>query len=442
MGAMGADETPVQAVSRWRQPLEAVMKRILKDYQGTEPQVRDGMESGMRRLFEKPYEVEIAAMMGWKALAVEDAQRIVFFPRMSDMEVYVKAFQLDTPEATKRKEQLMKFKLLSVFYTLHRHDGGLAERFMHFGGLLSLVSLLGEENRVIQSQAIELLHDFLAPHMAMQPASSGRQAHLQHHVFLCLSSGKLWQYCGLILSEPGEVFPKSYSSSIQLLAAAIGWLRPQTGHEVAEATVPPEVKGAMTALQRCAKGSTPLAPEMRQVAEELLEELADLPTIRSDPMSGEALKKCQSNLFDPAMQKREDAAHAWQTLKLLGNEAVSAKLLWPAETIYRMALEEGGDVLPEAEASILHSNRALVLLKAGHFEDAAAAAEEALQLNGHNSKAAFRQAQALMELGSAAALQAAERAHRLEPKDAKVFQLLEKAQAKWGQSKTDLEGMD
>jgi len=95
-----------------------------------------------------------------------------------------------------------------------------------------------------------------------------------------------------------EVFPKSYSSSIQLLAAAIGWLRPQTGHEVAEAgtsdypkipqvleklptfepcwhmlalhhqmfvpfshqaTVPPEVKGAMTALQRCAKGSTPLA---------------------------------------------------------------------------------------------------------------------------------------------------------------------------------------
>lgn len=87
------------------------------------------------------------------------------------------------------------------------------------------------------------------------------------------------------------------------------------------------------------------------------------------------------------MQKREDAAHAWQTLKLLGNEAVSAQLLWPAETIYRMALEEGGDVLPEAEASILHSNRALVLLKAGHLEDAAAAAEEALQLNGHNSKA-------------------------------------------------------
>jgi hypothetical protein len=44
--------------------------------------------------------------------------------------------------------------------------------------------------------------------------------------------------------------------------------------------------------------------------------------------------------------------------------------------------------------SLSVSCEALVLLKAGHFEDAAAAAEEALQLNGHNSKAAFRQAQA------------------------------------------------
>jgi len=418
------------------------MKRILKDYQGTEPQVRDGMESGMRRLFEKPYYEEIAVMMGWKFLALEDAQRIVFFPRMSDMEVYVKAFELETPASTKRKEQLMKFKLLSVFYTLHRHDGGLAERFMHFGGLLSLVSLLGEENRVIQSQAIELLHDFLAPHMTLQPASSGRQAHLQHHVFLCLSSGKLWQHCGQILSEPGEVFPKSYTSSIQLLASAVGWLRPQTGHTVPEATVPPEAKGAIAGLQSCTKGGNSLAPEMRAVAQDLMEELADMPTIRSDPMSGEALKKCQSSLFDPAMQQREDAAHAWQTLKLLGNEAVSAQLWWPAEAIYRIALEEGGDVLPEAEASILNSNRALVLLKAGHFQEAADAADEAIQLNGYNSKAAFRQAQALMELGSSAALQAAERAQQLEPKDAKVLELLEKAKGKWGGAQTDLEGMD
>ena len=35
-----------------------------------------------------------------------------------------------------------------------------------------------------------------------------------------------------------------------------------------------------------------------------------------------------------------------------------------------------------------------MLLKAGHFQEAADAADEAIQLNGYNSKAAFRQAQA------------------------------------------------
>lgn len=415
------------------------MRRILKDYQGTEPQVRDGMESGMRRLFEKPYDAEIMAMMGWKPLSLEDAQRIIFFPRMSDMEVYVKAFQLETPEATKRKEQLMKFKLLSVFYTLHRHDGGLAERFMHFGGLLSLVSLLGEENHVIQSQAIELLTDFLEPQMAMQPASSGRQAHLQHHVFLCLSSGPLWRNCAQILAEPGEVFPRSFDSSIRLLAAAIGWLRPQNGQSVPEATVPPEVHEAFQALQRCADGAR-LGPEMRQVAGELLEELANVPTIRSDPLSGDALKKCQNSLFDPTMQRREDEAHAWQTLKLLGSEAVKAQLWWPAEAIYRLALEEGGQVLPDAEASVLNSNRALVLIKAGHFAEAAEAAQAALVLNELNAKAAFRRAQALVELSSPEAFAAAKRAQELEPKDKMVLELLQKAEALPGVN--DLNGMD
>lgn len=82
----------------------------------------------------------------------------------------------------------------------------------------------------------------------------------------------------------------------------------------------------------------------------------------SDPLSGDALKKCQNSLFDPTMQRREepqlqsashgyhqmrehpwqifswlqansakqsmsqDEAHAWQTLKLLGSEAVKAQL--------------------------------------------------------------------------------------------------------------------
>eukprot|EP00438_Fugacium_kawagutii_P030455 Skav210852 [mRNA] locus=scaffold2829:160784:163128:- [translate_table: standard] len=49
-------------------------------------------------------------------------------------------------------------------------------------------------------------------------------------------------------------------------------------------------------------------------------------------------------------------------------------------------------------------DKALVLLKAGHYEDAAAAAEEALQLNSQNSKAAFRQAQATGHSGGGCGL--------------------------------------
>lgn len=44
-----------------------------------------------------------------------------------------------------------------------------------------------------------------------------------------LESAKPWQN--------HQVFPKSYTSSIQLLASAIGWLRPQTGHTVPEAQI-------------------------------------------------------------------------------------------------------------------------------------------------------------------------------------------------------------
>ncbi|CAK9100447.1 Hypothetical protein SCF082_LOCUS47006 [Durusdinium trenchii] len=124
------------------------------------------------------------------------------------------------------------------------------------------------ENHVIQSQAIELLTDFLEPQMAMQPASSGRQARESELrtalAELCADPRRAWR-------GRAAVFPRSFDSSIRLLAAAIGWLRPQNGQSVPEATVPPEVHEAFQALQRCADGAR-LGPEMRQVAGELLEE--------------------------------------------------------------------------------------------------------------------------------------------------------------------------
>merc|ERR1719291_230609 len=133
------------------------------------------MESGMRKLFDNPYCVELGTLLGGSPLAMEDAQRIVFFPRLSDMRTYVAAFLRETPEKTARRERLMKFKLMSVFYTLHRRDGALADRFMHCGGLDSLVALLAEDHNVIQSQATELLMEMLSPLMQLPHAGSLRQ---------------------------------------------------------------------------------------------------------------------------------------------------------------------------------------------------------------------------------------------------------------------------
>ncbi|CAE8645938.1 unnamed protein product [Polarella glacialis] len=81
--------------SRWRQVFEAVLRRILLEYEGTEAKVRDGMESGMRKLFEKPYETELGAAR--KApVTVEEAHRVIFAPRLSDMQLYCLSFSLDT----------------------------------------------------------------------------------------------------------------------------------------------------------------------------------------------------------------------------------------------------------------------------------------------------------------------------------------------------------
>eukprot|EP00930_Biecheleria_cincta_P045917 TRINITY_DN31641_c0_g1_i1.p1 TRINITY_DN31641_c0_g1~~TRINITY_DN31641_c0_g1_i1.p1 ORF type:complete len:471 (+),score=104.39 TRINITY_DN31641_c0_g1_i1:165-1415(+) len=416
------------------------------------------MESGMRKLFANPYMPELGHLRGKDPLELEDAQRIIFFPRLSDMEFYAKMFSRDTPEATAKREQNLKFKLMSVFYTIHRLDGGLVDRFIHLCGLQSLVALLGEEHRVIQSQAIELLTDFLGPQMSLPAATSSRQAHIQHQIYSCLSSKKFWRNLARILEEPGEVFPKSHTSSIRLLAAAVGWLH-HGAETVPEAALPSDVKVASAALQKCLDSGIHLMPEIRGAAEDLLEELNPIPSIRSDPLRGEQLHAAQAAIFDPEAQQEEDAAHAWQALRKLGNEAFKVGLLWPAEAAYRLALEDGEASLPETEGSLIASNRALVLIKAGHFAQAAESAADALARDPRNAKAAYRRAQALLEQcaevadSSALALAqdaaaAAERAAALEPQDKKVTELLEKSKARV-QSLTDeaaptagLEGMD
>lgn len=430
-------ETPTES-SRWRSPFEAVLHQILKEYEGQDAKVRDGMETGMRKLFEKPYDVEIGALSGAdsNAIGFEEAQEVIFFPRLSHMRLYVEVFRRHTPDDTARREKMLKFKMLSLLYTLHRKDGALVDRFMHCGGLDGLVALLEEDNVIIQSQAIELLMEMLSPLMQLPPATSSRQAHLHHKAYGCLCSGPFWRNIARIIAEPHETFPKSYSSCVRILAGAVGWLRPE-GDDVPEAGCPSNVGVAAEAMKQFLDHAN-VPPEIHGVSEDLLQELLDKPTVRVDPLRDAELAAARKSLFSPDAESREDAAHGWQALRKVGNDAFKAGLVWPAEASYRLAMEFGGDVLPSSEASLIESNRALALLRAGHPDEAATAAASALQHDPNNVKAAYRRAQALLEQSDGkvdvsmvrGAVEAAELAARIDPKDIKIADMLRVARTR------------
>merc|ERR1719265_2747819 len=295
----------------------------------------------MRKMFEKPYVVELSEIRGQQATK-DEAQRILFLPKLSDMVYYVKGFGRDTPEATKRQERLYKFKLMSVFYTQHRKDGALMDRFMHLGGLESLADLLGEDHNVIQSQVVELLIELLSPLMQLQSPSSSRQAHLHHKVFQCLRSKAFWSNCAKIIREPHEVFPRSHANCVRLVAGAIGWLRPQDGIAPEAGTLlgSEDVEDALKALVNSDGSALASDPQLRGLSEELILEFKEKPVVRSDPLRGAELKGAKEALFAPDAEAREDAAHAWQSLRKLGNDAIKASLVWPAEACYRAALEQ------------------------------------------------------------------------------------------------------
>jgi len=304
---------------------------------------------------------------------------------------------------------------------------------MHYGGLLSLTALLSEDNPVIKSQAVELLMEFLSPMMEFPEATTSRQSHLHHEVFECLRSESLWQGLANIISEPAEVFPRSHAHSVRILAGAVGWLRPAVANTMPPAKPMPDMTKVIVSLQEFLDGSVRVPPDIRGIAEELLEELQGNLVIRADPLAGDELDKEREKLFCKETQEHEEAAHAWQAFKQLGNQAFKASLYWAAEASYSMALTCGGRMVPPHERSLIESNRALVLMRAGHHSQAAEAAARALEHNPGNGKAAFRRSQALLELVPMSkstlqdAVEAAELAARLEPKDVKVTELVVKA---------------
>lgn len=425
-----------EATSKWRHIFDGVLLEILRDYEGTDAKVRNGMETGMRKLFENPYETQMATLLmgNQAAIGIDDARQIIFIPRPSDMVHYAVLFKASSPEAAEKRARLLKFKLMSVFYTLHRRDGLLMDRFMHEGGLQSLIALLGEDHVVIQSEAVELILELLSPLITVQAVASDRQAHLHHQIHAALTSREFWTNVGKIVAAPAELFPRSHANCIRILAGAIGWLRPATNGPMPEEGMPLNAEDAADALQLFLdKGSAiRVEPDIRAIAEDLLYELRSAPLARHDPAKfwGSA---CSKELVFPAQEAVcEDAAHAWQRLRQLGNSAFKAGLLWPAESAYRIALESGGTSMSATDASQLEANRALVFIRAGHYAEAAEVAGMAYSKNPLNSKAAFRRAQALLALPAnrevaKSALDAAHIASRLEPKDCKVAELLSRA---------------
>jgi tetratricopeptide (TPR) repeat protein len=288
---------------------------------------------------------------------------------------------------------------------------------------------------VIQSQVVELLIELLSPLMSLQEPSSSRQAYLHHQVFLCLRSKAFWQNTARVVREPHEIFPRSHANCVRLMAGAIGWLRPAEGALPEAGTLlgAQDVEQALESLLDSSGSAIVSDPELRPLCQELLMEFKGSPIVRADPLRGAELKAAHETIFEADAVTREDAAHAWQSLKKLGNSALKAGLVWPAEAAYRTALEEGGEVVPATEASLIDSNRALALFKGGHHVEAAAAAEQALEYDPRNAKAAYRRAQALLELPGAsarevrAAEEAASLAAQLEPKDKNVAEMLRRA---------------
>jgi len=439
------------SAERWQPVFEAVLHQILKEFEGTDPQVRDGMESGMRKLFAAPYEAEFQILYdeveapngrleaptppgGAAGGASSAARRILFAPRPTDMWYYAAAFAREAPEKTAKKERAMKFKMMSVYYTVHRKDEALRERFLHYGGASSLVVLLAEEHNIIQSQAVELLLETLSPIMMLQPAIGMHQELIYHQVYLCLRAPAFFRNIGKIIFEPFELFPKSHENCLKLMAGAVGWLRPQEeGAAMQEGNFPADSE-VCNALQAFIDGNVRVHPQVRGLAEELLLELREKPPIRCDPMPDSARRAAaRATILAPDAAIREDAAHAWRFLRELGKEMFKAGKHAYAEGVYKIALEEGGDASSPAEASLVESNRALALSKLGRHPEAAAAAATALEHDPNNAKAAYRRALALLEAPSMTgdevqlALAAAEFAAVLEPKDAQVSELLSRA---------------
>merc|ERR1719161_994420 len=146
---------------------------------------------------------------------------------------------------TQQKKGL-RYKLLTVFYSLHRHDNTLLERFLVYDGLESLAALLVEDNNYVQSQALEVATSLFQLNVCPSPGHpkpfckergqgasfvleemprGPREMYLHHMFYKCMFSGSLLPNMARILEEKKEVFPNSHELCTQLASNVFAWLR-------------------------------------------------------------------------------------------------------------------------------------------------------------------------------------------------------------------------
>lgn len=286
---------------------------------------------------------------------------------------------------------------------------------------------------------------------------TSRQSHLYHKIYECVTSEPFWTSMASILEDPREYFPRSHERTLMCLLGALTWLKPEAKGAVTPAATleASYVSNARQAARAFLDSKEPKPPHAIELAEELIDETRKSLTIRDDPLQGEALKKVEEEISASKVVVPEDAAYFWQALRKIAKHAFNKKYWDAAESAYAHAILEGGHVISDEDISLLHSNQALALLKAGNPKQAAHAAGQAIKFDPDNSKAYYRRALGLLEelpeypevikqltpknkeeKTNAAndqaelaetAYRVAERLRQMEPNDDKVSELYERA---------------
>lgn len=454
----------------------SILPHILADYEtfGHDSETKKAMEGGMNRIFEDPYTEEFALVAqeisrkdGDPVVRIdsEKARQIFFIPWPSDMSLYSRALLLkgvggDDEKRVKRIRGF-KYKLLSLFYTLHGKDNTLLERFVQHDGMEALSVMLLEDNGIIQSQALELMHRIVmlnevsvgipARHvqtretrfvMHMKPdVSNPRQLHAMNRLHACFTGDNFFQALHKILMAPEEVFPNSHSDTMKLLAMSLNWLHRGPEFLGCEDVNPSRPLRAATGsktkvnlregVQNFLDGGFGRPhPECQQVAENLIAGGAPLLEAgaacdpASDPFASlleqDARAEFRKALFAAETRQAEDTRFASLRLKAAGAIAFKAGRLPCALDCYRLACpfasvlfssSAPGMPVPtdtaEAERQeflgTLRSNEAAVLLKLERWEEAYRAASAAADADPKMPKAHYRKAEALLKMAPAMA---------------------------------------